>query len=197
MARRSDHSREQLQELAVQAGLEIIKQDGFANFSARKVASNIGYTVGTLYNIFGSYDDFILHINAATLDNWFEAMQATLQINDGQQPLLVLAQFYIKYSKANHHQWLALFEHHMQGDRDVPSWYFAKMMRFFSVVERLLAQYLIDELSIKNATQVLWAGIHGIAILSLSGKLDLVGSDAPENLAINFVENYLRGLRID
>jgi AcrR family transcriptional regulator len=196
MARRSDHSREQLQELAIQAGIEIIKQDGFDNFSARKVASNIGYTVGTLYNVFGSYDDFILHINAATLDNWFEAMQATLQISDGQQPLHVLAQFYIEYSKANHHQWLALFEHHMQGDRDVPPWYFEKMMRFFAVVEQLLAQYLSDDKSIKNVAQVLWAGIHGITILSLSGKLDLVGSDAPENLAINFVENYLRGLNI-
>lgn len=41
---------------------------GLSGFSTRQIAKKIGYTLGTLYNIFESYDDIILHINAATLD---------------------------------------------------------------------------------------------------------------------------------
>ena len=38
MGRRSDHSREELKELAKQAGLEIIRDEGFNHFRTQKVA---------------------------------------------------------------------------------------------------------------------------------------------------------------
>ena len=52
MARRNDNSRDELKEMSIAAGQEIILAEGFASFSARKVAKNIGYTIGTIYNIF-------------------------------------------------------------------------------------------------------------------------------------------------
>ena len=72
MARRSDHTREELKELAIAAGQKVISDEGFCKFSARKVAKEMGYTVGTLYNIFGDYNDIVLHINFATLDDMRE-----------------------------------------------------------------------------------------------------------------------------
>ncbi|MES2985279.1 MAG: hypothetical protein V4735_08845 [Pseudomonadota bacterium] len=48
MARRYDHSKEALQEMAISAGQSIIQSQGFGKFSARKVAAEIGYTVGTV-----------------------------------------------------------------------------------------------------------------------------------------------------
>ena len=67
MARRSDHTREELTELAIDAALALIEADGFAQFSARQVAAKIGYTVGTLYNVFGSYDSLLLHVQSQAL----------------------------------------------------------------------------------------------------------------------------------
>ena len=54
MARRNDHTRDELKEMAISAGQSIIIHEGFNKFSARKVARNIGYTVGTIYNIVGN-----------------------------------------------------------------------------------------------------------------------------------------------
>ena len=68
MARRSEHSREQLTEMILNAAQQIVINDGFAGLSARKIATDIGYTVGTLYIVFDNLDDIILHINARTLD---------------------------------------------------------------------------------------------------------------------------------
>ena len=59
MARRSDHSREELREMALAATEEIIDQQGLAGLTARKVAAGIGYTVGTLYLVFRNLDDLI------------------------------------------------------------------------------------------------------------------------------------------
>ncbi len=44
MVRRSDHTKDELKQMAINAGYNIIKSQGFNKFSARKVASEIGYT---------------------------------------------------------------------------------------------------------------------------------------------------------
>lgn len=195
MARRSDHSREELKELAIQAGLEIIKIEGFNKFSARKVAARIGYTVGTLYNVFGTYDDLILHINARTLDNWFEAMQEVFQYQQKGDPIQAIGKFYIQYSREHYNVWIALFEHNIGEDKPLPEWYIPKLTQFFTLVEKLLLQVVKNNRKkAKRAARVLWAGIHGICILSLSKKLDLVDAESAEILAASFVDNYMAGL---
>ena len=68
MARRNDHSREQIQQMAIAAAISILNEEGLANLSTRKVASEIGYTVGTLYLVFRNLNELLLHVNAATLD---------------------------------------------------------------------------------------------------------------------------------
>jgi hypothetical protein len=39
----------------------------------------------------------------------------------------------------------------------------------------------------------LWAGIHGLCVLSLSRKLDLVESETLETLTHSLIDNYLKG----
>jgi len=198
MARRSDHSREELKELAIQAGLKIIKNEGFKNFSARKVAAGIGYTIGTLYHIFGTYDDFVLHLNARTLDTWYSAMEEALQAHKKGSPIHAMATFYIRYSKEHYNEWVALFEYHVEEDKIVPDWYLAKMARFFVLIEKLLLPIAKNNRKkARRAAQILWAGIHGISILSLSGKLDLVGAESSEILASSFVDSYLSGINTE
>jgi AcrR family transcriptional regulator len=63
MGRRSDHTRPELEELIVDVGSALMTELGFARFSAREVAKRIGYSVGTVYNVFGSADALLLAIN--------------------------------------------------------------------------------------------------------------------------------------
>ena len=79
MARRSEHSKEQIRDMALEAAETIVATDGLAGLSARKIAKQIGYTVGTLYLVFRNLDDLVLHVNARTLDAMFVKMQESLQ----------------------------------------------------------------------------------------------------------------------
>ncbi|MES2985245.1 MAG: TetR/AcrR family transcriptional regulator [Pseudomonadota bacterium] len=196
MARRYDHSREDLQEMAIQAGRSIIQSQGFGKFSARQVAAEIGYTVGTVYNLFGSHDNLILHINARTLDTWFEDLQHTFAARKRPPSFEGLALYYIDYSAAHYNEWMALFEHSLPPDTPMPEWYIPKMRRFFELLEGMVLPYVKNNRrKARRAARVLWAGIHGICMLSLSRKLDLIDSESAKTLAKSFVENYLRGLQ--
>lgn len=195
MARRYEHSREELMEMAVVAGHRLIAAEGFGKFSARKVAAEMGYTVGTLYHLFGSYDNLVLHINARTLDGWYADLERVIAARKTPPSFTDLALYYIDYSAAHYHAWMALFEHTLPPETPVPEWYVPKMRRFFALLEEMVLPYVDGKRKkARRAARVLWAGIHGICMLSLSRKLDLVDAESAQILAKSFVENYLRGL---
>lgn len=193
MARRSDHTREELSDLAIDAALALIEADGFARFSARQVAAKIGYTVGTLYNVFGSYDEMLLRVNARTLDHWYDFLQVRLKRGKAE-PLRVLARGYVEYARTHYNRWIALFEHHRDDSTPVPDWYEDRIKRFFAMLEDTMPSSAShDRRKAKRDAQVLWAGIHGISILSLTGRFDLVGADTTDSLVNALIDNYLNG----
>jgi len=67
MGRRSVHTPEELRELIIQAATEIVEQHGLEGLSAREVAKRIGYSPGTIYNVFENLDDLLLTIEARLL----------------------------------------------------------------------------------------------------------------------------------
>lgn len=191
MARRSDHTRDELKAMAIAAGTRLIEAKGFGAFSARAVAAEIGYTVGTLYNVFGNLDTLVLHINAGTLDLWYDALAKKLATRP-KQPLHALARAYIQFARSHYHRWSALFEHRLDESAAIPDWYAAKMARFFALVEDALPATIAPTPKARKRTaNVLWAGIHGICILGLSNKLAIVGAESVEVLADELVARVL------
>lgn len=197
MARRSDHTREELTELAIEAALNLIEEEGIANFSARQVAAKIGYTVGTIYNVFGSYDQLLFHVHARTLDHWYDFLQTRLKRGKAE-PLRVLARGYVEYARANYNRWIALFEHHRDISVPVPDWYQERIKRFFAMLEETIPSSAgHDRRKVKRDAQVLWAGIHGISILSLTGRFELVGAEPSDALVNALIDNYLNRLEVE
>ena len=195
MARRADHTREELTELILDAGIEIIENEGFSNFSARKVASRIGYTVGTIYNVFGNHEMLILHINARTLDQWFDELEQSVKGKQGVAALKAMARNYIAFSARHYNLWTVLFDHRSNADQDMPDWYKPKLSRFFALVEDILGPMLgHQQNTIHQTARILWAGIHGICVLSLSHKLELTETDSAEILAMSLIDQYIKGL---
>ena len=200
MARRSDHSREELREMALSAAEAIVAEHGYEGLSARKVAAAIGYTVGTLYLVFENIDDLILQVNARTLDRLHERM-TRLQANTGdpREHLVQLGQVYIRFADEDPHRWAMVFEHRLADDRDLPGWYHEKVMRMFAMVEAGLAPLAgaRSPREITQAARALWGGVHGICILALSDTLGITGVDSVQKLTTSLISNYLAGFTAD
>lgn len=60
--------------MILHAAEEIIIRDGICKLTARQIAADIGYTVGSIYMIFSSMTHLIMHFNASTLDNIAERL---------------------------------------------------------------------------------------------------------------------------
>jgi AcrR family transcriptional regulator len=196
MARRSDHSREELQNMALKAAEKIVSEHGLDGLSARKVASAIGYTVGTLYLVFDNVDDLILHVNARTLDRLHEQMaEVRFKPADARKYILQLGEVYIRFADANPHRWAMVFEHRLAEGRQVPAWYQERISRMFTMVEeglRPLAGTRSPE-DITQAARAIWGGVHGICILALSDNLGIAGVESVQQLTHSLISNYLEG----
>ena len=196
MARRGEHSREEIRDMAMGAAEQIILEQGHGRLTARKVASEIGYTVGTLYLVFENLDDLIMHVNARTLDRLYQVMTND-QIKNltDKERLIRLSQICIRFAYDDPHRWALIFEHRLPEDKPTPEWYSVNFMRIFTVVEETLKALAPNQLEseVSQAARALWAGVHGICILGVTQKLGDVGEDSVQDLARLLMVNYLSG----
>ena len=196
MARRSDHSREEIKDMALTAALGIIESEGAKGLTARKVASAIGYTVGTLYLVFENQQEMVMHLNARTLDDLDEWLEGRSQGCSGTRDCLqTLAEAYIDYAVEKRERWNLLFDIVLEEGEELPDWYLQRLGRLFGRVERMLVpmQEHQSDLEIERAARVLWASVHGICTLKIRHRLDLAGNQTTGEMAQMLIDNFLHG----
>ena len=204
MGRRSSHTPQQLRALILDAAQEIIEAQGLAGLSAREIARRVGYSPGTIYNIFANLDDVILNIEARVLDSLDRRLGETVQPSgagtveggDARDHLLRLAHAYLAVAHERPRLWNLLSEHHLPPNTDLPAWYRQKVEASATHIERALAPCFApgSEAERQRAARALWAGVHGIASLSTTDKLTLVNTDTAARLVDQLIATYLAGL---
>lgn len=196
MGRRSVHTPEELRELILEAATELIQRGGLAGLSAREIARAIGYSPGTLYNVFENLDDLVLTIEARLLDKLSLRLKEATEGAAPHDRLSKLAVAYLRFTHENPRLWNLLFEHHMPAGTPVPAWYQGKLDYLLTQVEEALSARLpnADEAHVRHAARVLWAGVHGITSLSTADKLGSVTTATAGPMVEDLVDNYLAGL---
>lgn len=196
MGRRSSHTAEELRELILDASTALISEGGLASLSAREVARRIGYSPGTLYNVFENLDDLILTIEGRLIDGLAAELDQVPILSPTEQAL-ALGRVYIKYTSEKPKLWNLLFEHHLPAGCEVPAWYQQKIDGIMQRVEAAIAPLMPDSKPelVKRSAQVLWAGVHGITSLATADKLSIAKSEGAGPLVDNLIVTYLAGLK--
>lgn len=190
MGRRSDHSRPELREIIVAEGHRQMLEVGFARFSAREVAKRIGYSIGTLYNVFGSYEGLILAINGRTLDLWRDYLEARL---DGQSEdrLRRAIDAYFEFAIVHRHAWAALYDFRLPDDVPPPEDYQAKVTAIFALVVQELAEALPPGRrgEAERLARSLLATVHGHCFFTMNGTFRILGESDPLGSALERVRD--------
>lgn len=196
MGRRSTHTPQQLRELILDSAQEIIEANGLAGLSAREIARRIGYSPGTLYNIFQNLDDVVLNVEARVLDALDARISALPQDGSINERIHRLAHAYLSFTHEKPRLWNLLFEHHMPAGSELPVWYQQKLEGLMGRVEAALAPLFPPgrEPDRQRAARVLWAGVHGITSLSTTNKLSNITAEAAGPFVDDLVKNYLAGI---
>ncbi len=196
MGRRSDHTRVELEELFVSEGCRQLAESGLARFSAREVAKRVGYSIGTLYNVFGSYDGLMLALNARTLTLWAEHLRLRLAAA-GEDRIQALVRGYFEFAADNPRAWIAIYEHHMADGGPAPESYQALAADLMGLVAAEVARALPGaEPEIGLAlTRSLVATVHGHCAFALYRTFSMLGETAPADAALARVRETLAAAR--
>lgn len=194
MARRNDHSREELREMALVAAETLLQQEGIKALSARRVAAEIGYSAGSLYTVFTNLDDLCWQLNARTLAQLLAELDA-VEVDEPAQRLLAYGRGYLDFAHHNPQRWALLFEHGTHGEVEAPAWLGERIESLFALVEACL-QSLKPDMSRSECmltARTLWSGVHGVAVLALRQKLFLNQARSAELMLQQLVHHFING----
>lgn len=169
---------------------------GFARFSAREVSKRIGYSIGTLYNVFGTYDHLIIAINTRTFTLWTDYLREALGRGE-EDRIRTLVEAYFGFARANRHAWMAIYDHHLPPDVEFPPEDHA--------LRGLLTDIVVDEVraflppscheEAARLARSLVATVHGHCMFELNGSFALMGESEGMALALARVRENLEAAR--
>lgn len=197
MGRRSDHTRSELEALFIHEGYRQLAEVGLARFSAREVAKRVGYSIGTLYNIFGNADLLLAAINGKTLGLWIDELRARLVVS-GEDRIATLVQEYFVFALGHPKTWAAVYEHHMVDHTRMPEAYEMRVAEIMAIVDAELAAVVpgIGPEALRSLARSLLATVHGHCVFALNQTLSMLGDAVPaEDAALARVREAIEAAR--
>jgi AcrR family transcriptional regulator len=198
MARRGHHTLDEIKSMVLAAAEDLVVEGGLPLLTARRIATKIGYTVGSIYMVFGSMSDLIMHLKARVLDDISQEIEQ-IQAANTKQCLEELAEVYIRYARQNFNRWSMVFEHRLPEDLEIPDWYQKNLDNLYSKFEDEFAK-LEPELSpeqLKRTALAFLAGLYGICVFTLitplGGRSD---KDIKETAAL-LIAKFTHGRRVN
>lgn len=169
---------------------------GFAHFSAREVAKRIGYSIGTIYNVFGSYDALILAINGRTLALWRDHLLRHLSgVEEDRLRQAIIA--YFEFATKHRHAWAAIYDFRLPEDTSAPESYQAQVRAIFDIVIAEVRRALpaARQNEAEPLTRSLLASVHGHCVFDMNGTFALLGEPSPVDAALCRVRDGINRLQ--
>ena len=190
MARRKDHTREELKQLAIQCGRELVIESGPSALTARNVAKAIGYAPGTVYNVFETIENLISEINCQTLRDFAETISEIRgKSSSPSDQLEKICCAYLETQKQQRSLWMLIFT--MPSAEETPAYTEAVHQIFDQVTETILP-LSNDQNTARKDAKIIWSTLHGICLLQQNDKLDIAETDSAQSLIEHFLKLFLR-----
>jgi AcrR family transcriptional regulator len=194
MALKKRRSHDELRRAALDAARAIVVEDGMAALNIRKVAQATDCAVGSIYNIFEDFDDLEMQLVLMIIAEMQAALFGGPLPDDSIECLRLIGERYLGYAFACPKLWSMMND--MRIARDSPS---AARLRdairdIVTECERRTASaFAGGRVDATTSVQVLWASVHGIAALGLSGRLGLVSTLSPRVLTDLLLTTFVAG----
>lgn len=170
MSRRSRHSSSDLREMFIGSTTGLISEHGLSAVSARTIARQIGYTAGSLYNVFQDLDDLLLLTEGRQLERLHTGLLEALGETTGELRLRKAVDYYLSFCRDNARLWNVVVVHQPEADKALPPWYAEKLDALVAVFDDALTFLLPDAEMRATEAKALWGSVHGIASMVISGK---------------------------
>jgi len=166
--------------------------DGFAHFSARQEARAVGYSVGTVYNVFPSLDYLLIAINTRTFALWADFIRERLE-GTSEDRIGVLVRAYFDFASQHTNLWTAIYAHRLPEGMELPAGDDEARRELTLIVIRELGAALPGkaDTDIERLARSLIATVHGHCTYALDGSFALMGETDPVGLALERVREAI------
>jgi len=213
--------REKVRCRALSSALALMDEGGLEAVQARAITKDVGVSVGTLYNIFGSLDELLEELCAGVLSEFsnFSAKMAanpdrTLKrqiqtsVDDdlarqysGYRELLerflMLANVYISFVERFERRWIAVLAFNRDREEDAAAgWYVEQQDVLFDLIGDILNRTSLgqDPQIRRTAARALWSGVHGIVTMGYIGQITPKTRENIWNQIVLLVSYFVIGL---
>ncbi|MDN3506856.1 MAG: TetR/AcrR family transcriptional regulator [Simkaniaceae bacterium] len=165
--------------------------EGVGAIRMRDLAKSCGCAVGTLYNVFETFDEIHFHLNVHTFKKLFKRLFETLKSAEVplEDILPKIGWEYIAFAKENTHSFKALFEYAPEGEQ--PVWYREVVNEHFQKAEEFLEKtYEISKEKAEALISYFWFAIHGVSSIVLNRK----ATNHSDEFVQSYVDHCLRGI---
>lgn len=196
MGRRSDHTPQQLRALLVKHGHALVAETGMTGFSGRAVAKRAGYSVGTIYNVFGSLGGLIAAINTHTFQLWAAHLREGLHAR-GDDRICALVESYFSFALEHPNLWSAIYEHRLAPDEALSQSDLEQRAGLTNLVEGEVRAALPQDTAtdVARFSRSLIATVHGHCSFAVSGSFALLDESDPVRSALDRVRESLAAHR--
>ena len=195
MARRSDHTREELRNLILESARRIVQTDGIETLTARKIAAGTGYTAGTIYQHFEGMDDLVHQLNGGTLLSLYEHCAGLDLIGSPGENLTILANSFVEFAEARVNEWEAVISYRYGPDHEWSENYDITVSKLLGLMgTATTALYTKDETAKQlKYMRLLWVSLYGAFTLNTAGRLGK--EQSLQEIIASLVEMFLSSKR--
>lgn len=157
----------------------------------------IGYSPGTLYNIFENLDDVLLTLQVQLLGRTVEHLKKVPIGPDGDKNIDALTDAYIEFAMANRRMWNLLFAHNLPAGSPVPVPFHDNLNALADIVRQALTPFApnCSKERLDATARALWTGVHGITAVAASEKGVQVTPATVHSYAKELTSTFVKGLR--
>lgn len=197
MGRRSVHSPEELRQLILDASQTIVERNGITGLSAREIARMIGYSPGTLYNIFENLDDVLLTLQVQLMGRTLEHMRRVPLGSDSERNVEALAQGYVDFALVNRRMWNLFLAHSLPPGTSVPVLLYDYTNSLIDIIRSGLAPIVptVPRESLDAKARALWSGLNGITAIAATEKGVYLTPATAQFFAKELTSIFIKGLR--
>ena len=192
----------------------LMDSGGIDAVKARPIAKEVGVSVGTVYNMFGSIDGLVQEANAKILEQFASVALTTIGEKQVQWSadiavgkldvaaamrvrLLAIAETYMNFVEQNESRWQAMLVYNQNRSVEILSeTYDQQQADLFKWLGNTIENTQLGDTDQKRrmVARMLWSSVHGIVVLNYVGQANDESRAYTWEQIETFVETFVAGV---
>jgi len=173
----ASEKKQDLKEQLLESSRRILFEEGYRNFSLRKIAGEVGVTATSIYLHFENKDDLIHTLMEESIEKLNDKLKQTASVvSDPVERLEKLARTYVNFALENPREYQIIYMASPDEMSRYPKEKFRKARRGYDLVIKTIKEgirkNMLEESHPRIAAYTLWAQLHGVMSVVLSRRLD-------------------------